>query len=138
MAGLTLKKRYEKLADDYLHEFVRMMNLSGSDLFWLGDDVGTMACIDDWYIEYEDIRTAVDNHVSFKNFNEWYDYSTDVSEIDDNLFIPTLEAWLNGAFQPIPQKRRDELKQLKQTFLDAVMEEINKSEKKEEDNVEEV
>ena len=125
MHKATLKKRFEKTANDYLREFIRLMGFDPTQAFWVGNVVGHIVCVDDLFVDYRDIRFCVDNRVDFETFAEWYDYCVDVGSIDERFYTPCLEDYVGDHYNFISKKRRDELRCLKKAFLDAVEKEIN-------------
>ena len=115
-----LKEVYDNLADDYLGAFVGLSGIQDFEPFWVADIRGTVACVGDYFIGYDDLRTFVDNGVSFETFDEWYNYCTDVGMIDDSISVPTLEKWI-GDYEPqISKDRIEYLSKLKKAFKEEV------------------
>lgn len=125
-----LIKRYEDLANDYLSEFVKQTGIEDDTPFWVGDDIGGVACIADYYVNYETIRFVVDNHINFERFDEWYTYCNEVGMIDSSLPVPTLKQWAYNEFKLISHERLEELKNLKLRFEQLIDDEKQKQDKK--------
>lgn len=119
----TLCMRYEALANDYLSEFVKQMGIEDDAPFWVGGEVAGIACVADYFVDYQTIRYIVDGKMSFEDFDKWYNYCADVKMIDDCLFTPTLEQWCYGEFTRISDERLEKLKKHKKDFEQLVQKE---------------
>ena len=106
-----LNKCYNDLAEDYLKTFISTMELEG-EAFWVANDVGTVACVGDYFVDYKDIRLCVDNNIPFKDFDEWYCYCIEVGMISDELYTPSLEEWVSGKFQKMSDTEMSKFKEI--------------------------
>lgn len=122
----SLKERYCDLANDYLSEFIKQTGIEEDAPFWIGGEVGWIASVADYAVDYATIRYVVDGKMSFEDFDEWYCYCNEVKMIDDSLFTPTLEQWCYCEFTRISDERLEEMKRLKTEFDKLVEEEKEK------------
>lgn len=122
----SLTMRYERLANDYLSEFVKQTCIEDDAPFWVGGEVAGIACVADYFVDYATIRYVVDGKMSFEDFDEWYCYCNEVKMVDDGLLTPTLEQWCNCEFTRISDERLEEMKKLKKDFEQLVQEEKEK------------
>ena len=70
MKSKSLKNKFNKIAEKYIKTFCKRLELDFE--FWVGDEVGGIAFICDYYFNYSDIRYAVDNEISFDYMSDWY------------------------------------------------------------------
>jgi len=66
----NIKKQYQKVCEAYVEAFCNKQDL----LFdgWIGNDVGTIALISDFYFDFDDIRTDIDTNQPAELITEWY------------------------------------------------------------------
>jgi hypothetical protein len=90
-----LKLTYEAACTNYLAAFMEKYDLSCDPEPWVGNEVGTVAEVGDYFFDFQDIKRCVDEDVTFDTLIEWYDYNIEVSI----LRLPTinLKSWLMGA-----------------------------------------
>jgi hypothetical protein len=90
-----LKLAYEAACTNYLAAFMEKYDLSCDPEPWVGNEVGTVAEVGDYFFDFQDIKRCVDEDVTFDTLIEWYDYNIEVSI----LRLPTinLKSWLMGA-----------------------------------------
>lgn len=102
-----LKEQFEKTANTYLVELLRMYEWDSRDGFWIGDEVGgTYAYGDSWFFSYDEMRYIVENDVPFDVYDEWADYVMFAIEFNQNQ--PNLKSWVKGC----PRLSKDEQKKL--------------------------
>jgi hypothetical protein len=89
-----LKLAYEVACTRYLAAFMEKYDLSCDPEPWVGNEVGTVAEVGDYFFDFQDIKRCVDEDVTFDTLIEWYDYNIEVSI----LRLPTinLKSWLMG------------------------------------------
>ena len=90
-----LKTEYDDLADRYASEF-SLKYLEGSEYYWVGDDIGGMIEICDYFFSYDTVRYCVDNDVSEEDLFSWFNYGVTLGSVDHRIKIPTLHEWVNG------------------------------------------
>lgn len=116
----SLKSRFRGICNEYIVEFCRLYRIElSSDDVWVADDVGTIACINDYYIDFNSvIKYAVDNQLSDRNdLISWYDYSLFAHEYNQN--IPNFESWSKGCPR-MSKEEQEKLIGLKRDLEEAV------------------
>lgn len=78
----TLKDRWNEVCEAYLSEFCKRHGFDREDADWVGNDIGGLAQIGDYFVNMSEIKYDVDNQVPEKTFFLWYDYSMEVHEIE--------------------------------------------------------
>lgn len=122
----TSLERYYDLTNDYLTEFITQTGIEDDAPFWVGGEVGGVACVADYFVDYTTIRYVVDDKISFEDFDEWYQYCIDVKMISEYLVVPTIVDWFEKEFTPISKNRLEEMKETKKCFEQMVQEEKEK------------
>lgn len=115
----SLKSRFRGICNECFVEFCRLYRIElSSDDVWVADDVGTIACINDYYFDFNSvIKYAVDNQLSDRNdLLEWYDYTLWAHEF--NQTIPNFESWSKGCPR-LSKEEQDILIRLKKDFEQA-------------------
>lgn len=75
-----MKQKFENICHAYVESFLRKHNFfyeengEYSDYEWVGDEVGGILCVADYYISFDDIRRDIDECVNKKLYFEYYDY----------------------------------------------------------------
>ena len=108
----TLRLNYEKACNDYVKRFIKMYALSSDD-FWVGEEVGGIVCVSDYFINFLDVVYMVDNNIGWDVFLNWYDYTLELSIKNgiktNKIPIPNLQSWCMGC----PRYSEDELDEFK-------------------------
>lgn len=92
------------VCDEYARRLCKMYDWYFEDCFWVADNKGGTFCTSD--IEYslsmENIKLLVDNNVSFKSFDEWWEYNYRMGMAirnnpnDETLHEVNLWSWIKG------------------------------------------
>lgn len=92
---LELRLAYEAACTNYLAAFMKQYDLTCDPEPWVGNEIGTVAEVGDYFFDFQDIKRCVDEDVTFDTLIEWYDYNIEVGI----LSLPTinLKSWLMGA-----------------------------------------
>ena len=73
----NLKSRYESIVDEYLQRFVEKEGYEFCG--WVADQVGeTASFIDQWFINFSDIKYNIDNKRPKGEIWEWCEYNLDL------------------------------------------------------------
>ena len=111
-----LKENYEKACNEYLKAFCSTYELQYEEDAWEAGDVGTIALIGDFYIDFQDMMYMLNNGIAFEEWLRWYDYCLDAHDL--GLDMPNFTSWHKGCprltkeqIQDIKDKRQ-ELKEL--------------------------
>jgi hypothetical protein len=121
-----LKLAYEAACTNYLAAFMEKYDLSCDPEPWVGNEVGTVAEVGDYFFDFQDIKRCVDEDVTFDTLIEWYDYNIEVSIF--GLTTINLKSWLKGAPR-VNQMRIEEIK-AKRKELQELIEETKKETRK--------
>ena len=119
---LELRLAYEAAVTNYLSAFMKQYDLSCDPEPWVGNEIGTIAEIGDYFFDFQDIKRCVDEDVKLEDLIEWYDYNTEVSIL--GLTTINLKSWLMGAPR-VNQMRIKEIK-AKRKELNELIEETKK------------
>lgn len=137
-----MKQQFETICNRYIKAFEQKHDYYFD--YWVADQVGTIACFGDYFIDFEQIRYDIDNDVPRGKFIEFYDAQLDWAMIRNevetlidqlkeyrNKPYPNYHHWLKGC----PTPTEEELNELKASverskkLLVAILEETNKNEK---------
>ena len=115
-----LNKRYTEVCEEYLKAFCQTYELQYEEDAWVAGDVGTIASIGDYYIDFQDVMYMLDNGIAFEEWLRWYDYCLDAHDL--GLDTPNFTSWHKGCprlteeqIQDIKDKRQ-ELKELMDSY----------------------
>ena len=103
----NLKRNYEKACNDYLQYFCKVYEFYYDPYYWVGGQVGTIVCVDDYYFSLDDIIFCVENEVIKKELLEWYDYCVEAGGLGFPMI--NLSSWVKGA----PRKSEEELEKVR-------------------------
>lgn len=106
----TLISKWEEICNKYVKEFCKKHSYDSPEIFWIGNDPGTILCCNDMFIHMDDIRYDVDNNIPESYFEKWYWKRLDLYELG-------IEHWLNyssyckGAPDPYDEEKINEIKE---------------------------
>ena len=104
---LELILAYEVACTRYLAAFMEKYDLSCDPEPWVGNEVGTIAEVGDYFFDFQDIKRCVDEDVKWKDLIEWYDYTMEAVPLGFNNI--NLKSWLMGA----PRATKEEIERIK-------------------------
>jgi len=104
----SLRKKFSDVCNEYLFEFCANYELVYNAYAWVADEPGTVACIGDYYVGFDDIRYCVDNNVPFDTWIQHYDYLIDAEYL--GLPLINLPSWCKGA----PRASKEQIAHLKE------------------------
>ena len=119
---LELILAYEVACTRYLAAFMEKYDLSCDPEPWVGNEVGTIAEVGDYFFDFQDIKRCIDEDVEWQDLIEWYDYNIEVGIL--GLTTINLKSWLKGAPR-VNQMRIEEIK-AKRKELQELIEETKK------------
>jgi len=82
---MTTKELYEKAVHQYCKQFCKIMwdNKNVYDeYFWVGEDVGGIICLCDYWFNFDTIKQVVDESIDKDIVFEWYDYNLNGGKIN--------------------------------------------------------
>jgi hypothetical protein len=118
-----LKENYEKACEEILKAFCDTYEMPYDTYSWVAGDVGTIACVGDYFIDLQDMIYMLDNKIPFAEYEQWSDYCIKASEYGFDSI--NLQSWHKGAPR-VTQETFDKLDALKQELNDAIEKEKNK------------
>lgn len=118
-----LNKRYTEACEEYLKAFCDAYEMPYEKDAWVAGDVGTIACVGDYFIDLQDMMYMLNNQIPLAEYEQWTDYCAKASEYGFNLI--NLQHWHMGAPR-VPQETFDKLDALKKDLDDAIENEKNK------------
>ena len=102
---MSLKSDYINACNAYLKAFCEMYGFDYYPDFWIGDEVGGVIELGDYFVNINTIRTAVDQNVPREDFAKWYDYCMDCGTLD--IPSPSFDSWLRGCPRMSDEERRE-------------------------------
>lgn len=75
-----MKKQFENIAKDYVEAFLRKHQMYDEETGeyysyeWVSNEIGSVLCVSDYYIPFDDIRYDIDNAVPKDIYFQYYDY----------------------------------------------------------------
>lgn len=96
MSKEKAREYFEKGCNEYLRLFCEKHDFDFEDAknSWVGNKVGDIVCVGDYFIGMETIITDIEMDAPEKEFGEWYFYILDAHEF--NFSTPNFKSWLLG------------------------------------------
>lgn len=113
-----LKQDWEKLTNEYVKIFCEKHEMYYEEDSWVGNKIGEIICIGDYYIDFSDIKYDIDNNISEEKFDEWYWKSLEVYQITGENYL-SYEAFCKGAPDRWTPENLNKIKQLKEDVENA-------------------
>ena len=114
-----IKDNFARACEEYLKALCEMFEMPYEQDAWVAGDIGTIACVGDYFISMDEIRYIVDNDITFDEYLQYYDYCLEAHEY--GITAPNLENWHKGC----PRATKEDfanLRKAKQDFDDLVKE----------------
>lgn len=99
-----LQENYKIICNKYALQFATKHELPFDG--WVADDVGEVATMGDYYVDFRDIKYDIDNDIDKDEYVKYYDYCLEVYTL--NLTAPNYESWCKGCPR-IPQDVLDKI-----------------------------
>lgn len=114
----TLKKEFERIANNYVKLLCDAWDLDENYGYWVGDEIGGIYDFADGYIiiNYDDMRYCVENDVKVHDFVDWQEYIIFCHDYKQTM--PNFKSWHRGCPR-ISKEMREHLKKLKSEFEQA-------------------
>ena len=109
----VLAKWWVSMCNDYLKEFCERHEYTYEPDAWVGDEAGTIVCINDMFISMNDIRYDVDNQVPLEKFEKWYWKGLDVFELT-GIHYMNYPSYCKGAPDEWDDERLEKIRDAKQ------------------------
>lgn len=108
---MELDKRYKEVCNDYLKRFCEKHEMNLEPNPWVGDCVGEVAMIGDYFFNFDDIRYDLDNDCEDEAILEWYDYDLRLAELGCERRI-NFKSWVKGCPKPYTKEELDHIDRL--------------------------
>lgn len=112
-----LQNRWNEVCNAYLKEFCKKHGFICAD-GWVGDDVGTIAIIGDFFVNIIDMRYDIDNNVDKDKFLLWYDYTSNIAMLGLERTI-NYPSFCKGAPLPYTEEEIAEIEILQERVREA-------------------
>ena len=83
--NLILQQYYEackELMGEFVRIYYKESGIEDTEVWWVSNNIGTVACINDYYWNMEDMATAIKHNISEKVLFDWYDTTNGGSNIN--------------------------------------------------------
>ena len=121
MEEKTLKQIFEGVAESYCKRFDTCFFFGGGDYGWVGDKIGGVLSISDFFLDYDDVRYIIDNNIDFTTWVDWYEYCERIGCIRDDIPVPSVEQWCSG-FCRIDEEKIQEMEVAAKRLEEATIE----------------
>lgn len=107
-----LKRNYKASCNDYLKAFCEKHDYDFEDArkSWVGDRVGEVVEVADYYVDMTTIRTDIDKDAPEEEFVKWYDYDLTMKILGEPSM--NFDHWLMDA----PRKSKEEIQDLETAY----------------------
>ena len=79
-----IRKDYEAVCGRYVEEFCRKHDFVDYESYWVGGQVGTVLVLNDYFIDFNDLRYDIDEQIPTFKYWDWYDASLKRAELGLN------------------------------------------------------
>lgn len=63
-----------KLVEHFIKKYFEVEDASDVEMYWIGDDIGSVCMINDYFFNMTDIKFCLKNNVRVNKLFEWYNY----------------------------------------------------------------
>ena len=91
-----LKKDYINACEAILQAFCEKYELPYCEDSWVGGEIGTIACIGDYFIDFQHILFMMSNDIKWQTYLEWTDYIIELGELGFDLNKMNFQSWCKG------------------------------------------
>ncbi len=118
---MDLKEQFKLICNEYMFRFAKKQGISW-DKFdetncWVADAPGTIACVNDCFFDFEDIRYDVDNNIEQEKIFKWYYNYIEREQL--GLRYMNYPSFCKGAPDPIPAEKLAEIQELRKQVTEA-------------------
>lgn len=113
-----LKNDWEKLTIEYVKFFCEKHEMYYEEDSWVGNKIGEIICIGDYYIDFSDIKYDIDNNVPEEKFDLWYWKSLEVYQITGKNYM-SYESFCKGAPDIWSDEKLKKIKELQKRAEEA-------------------
>ena len=90
-----LKGAYADACEKYLQAFCKNYQMRYDNDAWVAGEVGTIACVCDYFFDFSVIKYCVDNNLTdFGELMKWYDHTLNCTQL--GIDAPNFPNWHKG------------------------------------------
>jgi len=105
-----LKTKYAIACDAYLREFCKKHGYDYSDAYWVGDQTGGIADINEIFVSMQTIIDDIELDAPEDELTKWYDYCVEMSFLGAET-TPNFSSWVKGC----PRKTKEQIEAMKES-----------------------
>jgi hypothetical protein len=113
-----LKTDWENLTIEYVKIFCEKHEMYYEEDSWVGNKIGEIICIGDYYIDFSDIKYDIDNNIPEEKFDSWYWKSLEVYQITGKNYM-SYESFCKGAPDIWTDEKLKKIKELQKRSEEA-------------------
>lgn len=113
-----LKTDWENLTIEYVKIFCKKHEMYYEEDSWIGNKIGEIICIGDYYIDFSDIKYDIDNNIPEEKFDSWYWKSLEVYQITGKNYM-SYESFCKGAPDIWTDEKLKKIKELQKRSEEA-------------------
>lgn len=116
-----IRGRYENAVHEYCHAFCRKHGYHYDPDGWVGEGVGGIVLVGDYYINFDDIRYDIDNDVPEDIFIKYYDYTLEIASLDEGTGKMTNVNYKHFIYglRPYSEEQLEKIRQAKERVAEA-------------------
>lgn len=107
-----LKKDFENAVHSYMIRFCDKHGCYYDPTFWVGNNIGGVVCVDDMFLDFEDIRYDIETEQPKRNIKDWYNYTSEQLKLQtytDDIPQVNYKSWCMG-LRPYNQEQLQKIK----------------------------
>ena len=113
-----MRKQFETSCNWYLRWFCKKHDLQYAGAYWVGDNVGGVVEVGDYFIDFGDIMYDIDNDVPSEQFFAWKDYDERLRSIELDFYLLRIDlklhhlnykSWCKGVPKPYTDSQLGEM-----------------------------
>lgn len=124
----TLRSEYTAVVRKYCEVFAEKHELGEEPFDWVAEDIGGVINFgDNYYFNFDDIRTDIDRDAPIDEIFSWYNHCLRLHTISGDIPTPNYRSWLSGC----PRLDEDQIQRLEKAHWavmdaeEALRQEIN-------------
>lgn len=107
----TLKSEYTAVVRKYCEVFAEKHELGEEPFDWVAEDIGGVINFgDNYYFNFDDIRTDIDRDAPIDEIFSWYNHCMRLHTISEDIPTPNYRSWLSGC----PRLDEDQIQRLEE------------------------
>ena len=114
---LPLQRRWKNVCEEYLVSFCDKHEINPKTARWVGDEVGGVADLGDYFVDLLTIIYDVDNHIEKDKFFNWYNKQLEYADL--NMKYLNYQSFCKGAPQPKTDEELEAIRKAKKAVEDA-------------------